>query len=435
MDAPCLIAKLDGKIAGLAAIDLPGSKDRFLFVASPSGDRLFRAKTGAETFEDVTAKVKLKSRSTRFALLGGQLLSWNGRALSLYEFGAAGTFAPAAGVEPFALDDCLGLGAVRLAEGAPLLFVVSSHGDPFLLSLKDNVWVKSSLPANVRDREIWFNSAALVADFTGDGLPDVLQPSSEGWLLWKGKPGGFEAEVKSGAPTAEKDSCSAVADFNNDGALDVLVAGGPTTKLYENDGKGNFTDVTASSGSFSYKPGAGVSAALAADLNHDGRTDLAILRADAEFCYHFNRGFRCFGEEGELRLPPLEGADKGDVGQLAGASADFNGDGSLDLAVALADGRIACFYNDAFSKPILRVALKPGLPGPVTVSLWQGGKTPLCFSALPVGPAGRVDFTLHSLDPRQCVLKWRRADGVERSLTVAIPEPLPDGGLDITVGD
>jgi len=51
----------------------------------------------------------------------------------------------------------------------------------------------------------------------------------------------------------------------------------------------------------------------------------------------------------------------GDVpGQVACAVADFNGDGSLDLAVALTDGRVRCFYNDSFNKPLLRVGLVAG---------------------------------------------------------------------------
>ena len=99
------------------------------------------------------------------------------------------------------------------------------------------------------------------------------------------------------------------------------------------------------------------------------------------------------------------------------------------------DGRVACFYNDAFSKPLLHVALKSGLPGPVTVSLWQGEKAPLCFSALPVGPAfTRVDFTLHDA-AGNCTLRWRRSDGTQSSMSLKFPQPPPDGGMNVEIGE
>ena len=445
METIATIAKIDGKISGLAAIDLPGQKDRFLFVASPAGDKLFRAKTGAEEFADVTAAVKLASRSTRFAFgdfTGNgrpDLASWDGGVLRVFEGRADGTFAAIAAT--FEIKDCLGLSAVRVAKAAPVSLLVSTRGNPLILTLKDNAWLKSELEGlATEDREPAFVSPCIVADFTGDGLPDVLQPRATYGILWKGKPGGFErAAPVLGLQVPEAAAVAAVADFNHDGALDVFFAGAEAVRLYENDGKGHFADVTASSGSFSYKyhpgAGAGASACLAVDINHDGRTDLAVFHAAGGFDYHFNRGFRCFGEEGELRLPPAQ-PGKGDVGQVAAAAADFNGDGSLDLAVAFTDGRVACFYSEAFSKPILHVSLKAGMPGPVAVSVWQGEKSPLAFCTLSVGPnPARVDFTLHSLEPRECTLKWRRADGAERSMVVKIPEPLPDGGIPVEIGE
>ena len=50
--------------------------------------------------------------------------------------------------------------------------------------------------------------------------------------------------------------------------------------------------------------------------------------------YHFNRGFRYFGEEGRLRLTDVEAENEMAVGQRACAIGDFNRDGYLDLAAA-----------------------------------------------------------------------------------------------------
>ncbi|MBN2584491.1 MAG: hypothetical protein JXL80_15625 [Planctomycetes bacterium] len=136
---------------------------------------------------------------------------------------------------------------------------------------------------------------------------------------------------------------------------------------------------------------------------------LCLLHEKNEFLYHFNRGFRCFGEEGELRLlPPSakgDGSPGTDAGQRACALADFNGDGAVDLAVAFSDGTVVCHYNDAFNKPMLRVRPTRHDLGPVTVSVWQGDKVPVCVGAATVSGRGLpVVFTLGNEFP--CTLRW-----------------------------
>ena len=109
--------------------------------------------------------------------------------------------------------------------------------------------------------------------------------------------------------------------------------------LWENDGKGGFREVSNWAGSLSYKAQPGASACAAADLNHDGRPDLILCYAEAGFVYHFNRGFRCLGEEGDLRLEQVEEGPKPDsFGVRRCVAADFNADGAEDLAVAFAGG-------------------------------------------------------------------------------------------------
>ena len=165
-------------------------------------------------------------------------------------------------------------------------------------------------------------------------------------MLWQGRAGGFEAPARCavrGGPRA----CVALGDFDGDGCLDLFVSDGRDNQLWENDGKGRFRAVIAHAGSLSYKAPVGASACAATDLNHDGRPDLALCYADAGWVYHFNRGCRCFGEEGGLRLVGARFADgPAEAGVRACAIADFNADGGLDVAVAFVGGELYGYYND-----------------------------------------------------------------------------------------
>ncbi|HUU43415.1 MAG TPA: VCBS repeat-containing protein, partial [Planctomycetota bacterium] len=454
MDTQAELGTLDGTPHALDAVTLPDG-ELYVFAALDTGDRLFRATRNDETFEEVTAKVKLTTRSKRFAWtdLDGDgridLVSWDGREVTLWRLSNAGTFERAEQGKGFALDECVGLAPCAMhANGVPAL-VVSTTSFPFLLTRSAaGTWVKTDLPPRVKHREPPTCCACIVADLDGDGWWDVLQPRPGRAFLWRGSAAGLKDFEVTDVAAAGETCRFALGDFNHDGSLDLFLADEKSAALWENDGTGKFRDVTTSAGSLGYKLPLGVSDCIATDLNHDGRTDLALFYAKGALNYHFNRGFRCFGEEGELRLAG------GDRGQAAAAVGDFNADGSLDLVVALTpepasrpDGtrgpggrqvgaKLRCYYNAAFEKPVVRVSLPKGSVGPVTVSVWQGEKHPVAAGTFPVcaAPLART-FTLGSAKP--FVVKWHPAPGPgqagkpETSKRVTLPEALPDRGFEI----
>lgn len=419
------IGKVAGTVAGLAAIDLKGDGRMCLFVASDQGDQLFRPNEAGDTLENITAAAKLDSRSRRFAWIDmnrdglTDLVTWNGSAIAVRLVNADGTFAAADPSRTFQLDgECLGLAAASVSgDGAPGV-LVSTQGLPFLLGAAGK---KTVVPAgDVVEKGSGEAAACIVADLDNDGFLDVLQPRKGGGLLWKGVAGGFAEPTRTPVCAQGNAARFALGDFDGDGFLDVFLSDRERNQLWENDGKAGFSGVIDQSGSLSYKPPAGVSDCMATDLNHDGRTDLALGYADTGFTYHFNRGYRCLGEEGELRLTGPRFPDGLESpGVRAMAAADFNGEGAHDLAVVLTDGSLYCYYNDLYDEPGVAVRLAKGVTGPVTVSAWQSSKYPYCIGTYAV--CAHAPSRFFSARVRgECTLRYSMPGKPNRSKKVTV---------------
>jgi enediyne biosynthesis protein E4 len=133
----------------------------------------------------------------------------------------------------------------------------------------------------------------------------------------------------------------AVFDYNNDGNLDIFFTNGADirtlkktsakyrNRLLENDGKGNFKDVTQKAG----LAGVGFDMGVAVgDYDNDGYKDLFVGGVHANHLYH-NNGDGTFTD-----VTAKAGLDKpdsqyGSLWSVGGAWLDVNGDGLLDLFV------------------------------------------------------------------------------------------------------
>jgi enediyne biosynthesis protein E4 len=133
----------------------------------------------------------------------------------------------------------------------------------------------------------------------------------------------------------------AVFDYNNDGNLDVFFTNGAdintlkksdpkySNRLFENDGHGNFKDVTAKAGlaGTGYDNGVAVG-----DYNNDGYKDLFVGGV------HGNHLYRNNGDGTFTDVTAKAGLDKpdkeyGPLWSVGGAWVDVNNDGLLDLFV------------------------------------------------------------------------------------------------------
>src|SRR5205823_4723684 len=128
------------------------------------------------------------------------------------------------------------------------------------------------------NRQLLIGAGVAAGDIDGDGLPELFFASVERPAALYKNNGDFhftDITKSSGIDTQGLATTSATfADVNGDGKLDLIVGtlGGPI-KLWIGDGKGHFTDATASSG----LPGGYAATTMTlADVDGDGHLDLYV---------------------------------------------------------------------------------------------------------------------------------------------------------------
>jgi hypothetical protein len=172
-----------------------------------------------------------------------------------------------------------------------------------------------------------------IGDLDGDGTPDLLAPGDAEYFRYANAGDGrFGAPAATGIPTEPQHQTPIRCDVDADGDADILVAG-RRVWLYENDGRGGFTHVTAGRLPF----GSAASFVLGTDVDGDGDLDL-VLDADGLLALWINDGRGYFADETGVRLPAglaLRGA----------VAFDADGDGDADLALGTT-GQDRLLLND-----------------------------------------------------------------------------------------
>lgn len=167
-----------------------------------------------------------------------------------------------------------------------------------------------------------------VADFNGDGRLDIIIVSEDDIRLersgvheyYRGTAEGFR-RVRDVLPDTEANAI-AHADLNGDGRDDLLIVGAGQDRLLINDGRGGFVDETEAR--LPREAGVGQDGEFA-DLDGDGDLDI-VLGIEGGHALWINEGQGRFSDETKGRLPP-----SGFVEARKVAPIDVDSDGDLDL--------------------------------------------------------------------------------------------------------
>lgn len=175
----------------------------------------------------------------------------------------------------------------------------------------------------------------VVGDVTGDGWPDILQPANGGY--WRNDRGAL-AWVAVPAFTGGRNMQILLADFDNDGDLDLFLLDGPKFSdstqglLYRNNGSGGFTNVSTGSG-LGNIAASDYGNIIAADFDNDGYQDLMVAGVASSVRLYRNNGNMTFTMSTDTNFGPA-GGESGSGYETAKPRADvadFDNDGRLDI--------------------------------------------------------------------------------------------------------
>ena len=194
---------------------------------------------------------------------------------------------------------------------------------PCVRQLFEDVSVAAGLGVNGVAGKLKGNHLA-VADVNGDKRPDFLYSAGTG-VLAVNTGNRFALAKGSGLSYRCGGIVPAFGDIDGDGDVDLFVPQAGQSKLYRNDGKGAFTDITSAAGALA-KPIGRATCAVWTDFNNRGRLDLLVGCLKGPNRYFRNEGAGAFSDAGETI-----GLYRRIFNTRAVSVLDLNKDGVLDV--------------------------------------------------------------------------------------------------------
>ncbi|GAA0274445.1 hypothetical protein GCM10010302_10100 [Streptomyces polychromogenes] len=173
----------------------------------------------------------------------------------------------------------------------------------------------------------------VAADFNGDGAADIIARDGSATLkMWTHNAGGyFNAPVN--VTTGWNFTQTVAADFTGDGKADLIAKDGSgNLKLWPGRGDGTFGSAVQLTGGWNFTQTA------AADFDGNGKADLIARDGDGNLKIWAGRGDGTFGAPAQL---------SGGWNFTQTVAADFNGDGQGDIVAKDADGNLKMWTHNA----------------------------------------------------------------------------------------
>ncbi|HAF30449.1 MAG TPA: hypothetical protein DCG75_15510 [Bacteroidales bacterium] len=239
-----------------------------------------------------------------------------------------------------------------------LVFGYSQAGKGNILFLKNNGFGNfSQFESTKPDLFEGWNVKTIFADFNNDDLDDILFVRNWGSnvIYFRNKKDSWDIyELDKMAPQHPQRKADATAfDFDNDGDLDIFALGeNPFITVFENDGRGNFTDITEKSGLDLLNDGEKNGQITSGDFDNNGFIDifLCILsKGKIENHIFLNDSSHVFRDKSDdlgISNEKIEFAATGDI----------DGDGDIDL-YGFKKGNNVLWINNLDDSNYLRIKL------------------------------------------------------------------------------